>query len=173
MSPEPNALGKLLQQRREALGYSRARLADAVGIKAGTIEGWEIGRVAKPPIHDVLRLARFLGLSAAEIETAVLERSDPAPRPGNNSDPSNGAVPLLEQAIALFGWTNEQAAAALHTSAAQVQSWRAGSTPMALPELMTVAALLGLHAAGATGSGTRVSDVAGELARARATGRRH
>src|SRR5437016_5110564 len=60
LSPRQTALGRLLQDRREAAGYSRARIGDLVGIKPGTIEGWELGRVSKPPIHDVLRLAHFL-----------------------------------------------------------------------------------------------------------------
>jgi transcriptional regulator with XRE-family HTH domain len=141
------ALGRLLQARREALGYSRTRAGAILGIPPGTIEGWELGRVAKPPLHDVLRLARFLGLSAAEIEAAVLEESGVAagtPEPS----PETGAVHLLEQAIALFGWTDAQAATALQTTETKVKAWRAGSVAMTLPEVMTVAALIGLHAAG-------------------------
>src|SRR3954449_12503981 len=71
MSPRQTALGRLLQERREAAGYSRTRAGELVGIKPGTIEGWELGRVARPPIHDVLRLARFLRISADEIQDAV------------------------------------------------------------------------------------------------------
>ena len=44
MSPRQTALGRLLQERREAAGYSRARVGELVGIKPGTIEGWELGR---------------------------------------------------------------------------------------------------------------------------------
>src|SRR3954468_11317259 len=69
--PRP-ALGRLLQERRMQQGYSRARVAEAVGISAGTIEGWEIGRVAKPPLHDVLRLARFLSVPLDDLEGAAL-----------------------------------------------------------------------------------------------------
>jgi transcriptional regulator with XRE-family HTH domain len=141
------ALGRLLQARREALGYSRTRAGAILGIPPGTIEGWELGRVAKPPLHDVLRLARFLGLSAAEIEAAVLEESGVeagAPEPS----PETGAAHLLEQAIALFGWTDTQAATALQTTETKVKAWRAGKVAMTLPEVMTVAALIGLHAVG-------------------------
>ena len=45
MTVEQTTLARLLQERREAAGYSRARLGKAVGISAGTIEGWELGRV--------------------------------------------------------------------------------------------------------------------------------
>src|ERR671910_738924 len=71
MSPRQTALGRLLQDHRETAGYSRTRIGEVVGIKAGTIEGWELGRVARPPIHDVLRLAHFLDISADEIQRAV------------------------------------------------------------------------------------------------------
>jgi transcriptional regulator with XRE-family HTH domain len=140
-------LGRLLQARREALGYSRTRAGAILGIPPGTIEGWELGRVAKPPLHDVLRLARFLGLSAAEIEAAVLEESAVeagSPQPSTET----GAAHLLEQAIALFGWTEAQVATALQTTETKVKAWRAGKVAMTLPEVMTVAALIGLHAAG-------------------------
>ena len=43
MSPPQTALGRLLQERREAAGFSRARVGELVGIKPGTIEGWELG----------------------------------------------------------------------------------------------------------------------------------
>jgi transcriptional regulator with XRE-family HTH domain len=140
-------LGRLLQARRESLGYSRTRAGAILGIPPGTIEGWELGRVAKPPLQDVLRLARFLGLSAAEIEAAVLEESEAESRaPG--PAPEAGAAHLLEQAIALFGWTDAQAATALQTTETKVRAWRSGKLAMTLPEVMTVAALIGLHAAG-------------------------
>lgn len=166
MRADGNALGHLLQDRRRARGYSRARVADAVGMRPGTIEGWELGRVSKPPIHDVLRLARFLGISSGEIEDAVFsEEARPEPASETSAD---GAVPLLEQAIALFGWTVDEAAAALGTTPTVVESWRTGSVAMNLPELMTVAALLGLHAARASGSGTRIADLRDALAQSSA-----
>ncbi len=92
-----NELGRLLRERRVALGYSRARVAEVVGVKPGTLEGWELGRVTKPPVHDVLRLARFLGISAAEIEAVVL--GEPTPR---TERAATDALPLLEQAVALL-----------------------------------------------------------------------
>jgi len=152
------ALGRLIQERRTALGYSRTRAGAILGIPPGTIEGWELGRVAKPPLEDVLKLARFLGITPAEIEAAVLG-ADASPPPGPTA-PGQGAVPLLEQAIELFGWTEAQAAAALRTSVADVRAWRSGKQAMTLPDVMAVAALLGLHAAGvptpeATSAGDR------------------
>src|SRR6266571_3229984 len=104
------ALGRLLQERREAFGYSRSRLAEAVGIAPGTLEGWELGRVAKPPIHDVLRLARFLRIELDELEAAVLDEvAEPAAPP----PPADDGPRLLERAIDLLGWSEADAAAAL------------------------------------------------------------
>jgi transcriptional regulator with XRE-family HTH domain len=145
MSPR-TPLGRLLQARREALGYSRTRAGAILGIPAGTIEGWELGRVAKPPLHDVLKLARLLGISAVEIEAAALGAREATS--GREPVPAGGAVPLLEQAIEVFGWTEAQAAAALRTTGATVRAWRSGKATMTLPDVMAVAALLGLHAAG-------------------------
>ena len=72
MGPIQTALGRLLQERRESAGYSRTRIGELVGIKPGTIEGWELGRVARPPIHDVLRIAHFLRIPADEIQSGRL-----------------------------------------------------------------------------------------------------
>lgn len=169
MSAQKTLLGRLLQERREALGYSRTRAGEAVGIPPGTIEGWEIGRVAKPPIHDVFRLARLLRISGEEIEAAVIDAGAVEPPPPQ-APPSEGAAPLLEQAIALFGWSDDQAAAALRTKPGKVRAWRRGALEMTLPELMTVAAMIGLHAAGAVPNDMPTHEVAKALAHAGAEG---
>jgi len=154
-------LARLLRERRQALGYSRARVSELTGIRTGTLEGWELGRVVKPPLDDVLRLTRFLGISPDELAATVLE--DGA-APTSRLNEGDGAVPLLEQAIALFGWTEGQAAAALHASADKVRAWRAGTLAMTLPEVMVVAALLGLHAAGSAAAGATTLELARTLA---------
>ena len=160
-------LGLLLQARREAAGYSRTRLGELVDVPAGTIEGWEIGRVAKPPIHDVLKVARVLRIPVAEIEAAVLEPEQAPTKPLHGQpDVASGAAPLLEQAIELFGWTEEQAAAALQTSAARVRAWRRGTRGMTLPEVMTVAALIALRAVGGASPTTGPDETADQLAKA-------
>src|SRR3954467_13720142 len=71
MPLEQNALARLLQERREAAGYSRARLGKIIGISAGTIEGWELGRVGRPPFHEGMRIASFLRVPLEDIERAV------------------------------------------------------------------------------------------------------
>src|SRR2546421_377180 len=83
MPPEQNALARLLQERRETAGYSRARLGKIVGISAGTIEGWELGRVERPPFHEVMRIAAFLRIPLDDIQRVAFAE---AMRTGDTSD---------------------------------------------------------------------------------------
>jgi transcriptional regulator with XRE-family HTH domain len=171
MSPTQTALGRLVQKRREAVGYSRARVGELIGISPGTIEGWELGRVAKPPIHDVLRLAHFLGISAEEIEAAVFADSGGAPaiaqaaetsaRRKRGRRPAQGAVPLLEAAFGLFGWADESVAAdALGTTAEQVRLWRSGAEAIELADYMTLTSMIGIATAAAMkGDTARIADL--------------
>src|SRR5262245_34303390 len=152
--PQGGALGRLLQDRRDAAGYSRARLGRLLEISPGTIEGWELGRVGKPPIHDVLRIARFLKIPIEEIERAVFEDAAALPEPEDSTAPparksgrrSHGAVPLLEAAFRLFGWAHERAAAqALYTEPDQVRRWRRGLDQMELADYVTLASLVNIE----------------------------
>ena len=77
MALEQNTLARLLQERRESAGYSRARLGKIVGVSAGTIEGWELGRVGRPPFHEVMRIASFLRIPHEDIERAVFADAGP------------------------------------------------------------------------------------------------
>jgi transcriptional regulator with XRE-family HTH domain len=70
---EQTALARLMQDRREAAGYSRARLGKTLGISSGTIEGWELGRIGKPPFHEVMRIAAFLRIPLEDLQRAVRE----------------------------------------------------------------------------------------------------
>src|ERR671935_3061043 len=98
MSPRQTAIGRLLQDRRESAGYSRTRVGEVVGIKPGTIEGWELGRVTRPPIHDVLRLAHFLGIAAGEIEEAVFADVGDVPTPDESAPAAGGSPPTRRRA---------------------------------------------------------------------------
>ena len=171
VAPPQTGLGRLLQDRRESAGYSRTRVGERVGIKAGTIEGWELGRVAKPPIHDVLRLSHFLRIPAAQIEQAVFEDLGSAPAVDESRDEKErkkagrkrrrGAVPLLEAAFRLFGWSNdEDAADALGTSAERVRRWRTGAEQMAFADYLTLTSMIGVAAAEAMrGDEARIADL--------------
>jgi transcriptional regulator with XRE-family HTH domain len=170
MSPRQTALGRLLQERREAAGYSRTRVGELVGIKPGTIEGWELGRVARPPIHDVLRMAYFLQISPDEISAAVFEdagdvsvaATGPKRQERKKGRRRTGdAVPLLEAAFRLFGWADEDAAAAaLGTSSATLRRWRTGEEQMALADYLTLTSMIGVAAAEAMrGDAARIADL--------------
>src|SRR3954447_25831108 len=109
MPLEQNALARLLQERREAAGYSRARLGKIVGISPGTIEGWELGRVDRPPFHEVMRIAAFLRIPLDDLEQAAfadagtVPTADEHPGPPDRKKPGRkrgiGGVPLLEAAF--------------------------------------------------------------------------
>ena len=172
MRPRQTSLGRLLQDRRESAGYSRTRIGELVGIKAGTIEGWELGRVSRPPIHDVLRLAHFLQIPAAEIQRAVFDDAGEAPSPVDDPSEqerkkvrrrrSEGAVPLLEAAFRLLGWSSDDdAAEALGTSPARVRAWRSGAERMEFADYMTLSSIIGVAAAEAMkGDDARIADLA-------------
>jgi len=164
---EQTALGRLLQQRREAAGYSRTRVGQLVGIKPGTIEGWELGRVARPPIHDVLRLARFLEIDTRLLEEAVFEDTGAvatvvSSSAGSGSRRGGGAVPLLEAAFKLFAWKDDSAAAdALGTTAEMVRAWRTGAEQMEFSEYLALTSMIGVAAAAAMkGDETQIADLA-------------
>ena len=174
MSPRQTALGRLLQERREAAGYSRTRVGDLVGIKPGTIEGWELGRVARPPIHDVLRMAHFLQITPEEISSAVFEDAGEVEvgeaRPEQQERKkgrrrTGGAVPLLEAAFQLFGWESEDsAAAALGTSPETLRRWRTGAEEMAFADYLTLTSMIGVAAAEAMrGDEARIADLSAAM----------
>jgi transcriptional regulator with XRE-family HTH domain len=149
MALEQNTLARLLQERREAAGYSRARLGKIVGVSAGTIEGWELGRVGRPPFHEVMRIASFLRIPLEDIERAVFADAGPVPdrdehpgqperkKAGRKKRP--GAVPLLEAAFRLYRWSDEQEAGdALGTSPEQIRAWRRGRERMEVADYMAL-----------------------------------
>lgn len=164
MPPPQTALARLLQEQRERAGYSRARLGQLVGISPGTIEGWELCRVSRPPFHEVLRLASFLRIPLEELQQAVAadvgETPNPDEHPGQpdrkrpGRKKTTGAVPLLEAAFRLFGWADEdEAADALAATPDQVRAWRRGSEKMGVAEYMTLTSIVNVALADAVSRG--------------------
>jgi transcriptional regulator with XRE-family HTH domain len=150
VSAPRNTLGTLLQERRSQQGYSRARVAEAVGISPGTIEGWEIGRVVKPPLTDVLRLARFLSIPLEEIEQAALADDDETGREHERKQSDSGAArklpgttPLLEEAIRVMGWSEKEAADFLQTTPEQIAAWRRRSTALPIADVLALTSVVG------------------------------
>jgi transcriptional regulator with XRE-family HTH domain len=154
MRGDRTAVARLLHERRERAGYSRAKLADLLEISSGTIEGWELGRVERPPLHDVLRLVEFLQISyddllaAATADTCGVpsQRDHPSGvRPKTTPNKTLDAVPLLDAAFRLFRWKGaEEAAAALNVSPKQVRQWRSGSEPMNVVDYVSLTAIVNL-----------------------------
>jgi len=61
------ALGALLRQRREDLGYSKTQLARAAGVRDSTVLRFEQGKFAAPRPDKLARFAKLLGLSLADL----------------------------------------------------------------------------------------------------------
>lgn len=144
MADTPTALGLLLKTRREAKRHSRAHIAEALGIPSGTIEGWERGRVAKPPITDVFRLAEYLDIQLEEVRIATLQDAEPVPTPplrGSRDDGSfRRADPLVEAAVSALGGP-ERLARELGTTVTRVEAWRHG-TEVAFADFLRLQALV-------------------------------
>jgi transcriptional regulator with XRE-family HTH domain len=146
---EQTALARLLQERREAAGYSRAKLGKTLGISAGTIEGWELGRIGKPPFHEVMRIATFLRIPLEDLQGAVFADAGGVPdadelpvapaRKRAGRKKRLGAVPLLEAAFRLYRWRDEtEAAEALGTTPEQVRAWRRGTERMDVTQYLAL-----------------------------------
>lgn len=150
MRGERTAVARLLQEQREHAGYSRAKLGELLKMSAATIEGWELGRVERPPVHDVIRLAEFLRISYEDLVAAVTADSGSIPEPPDDpfvvapkatATTALGAVPLLEASFRLFRWMDEaEAAAALNVTPDQVRLWRRGVERMNLVDYLSLTA---------------------------------
>ena len=166
MTPRQNALGRLLQRHREELGYSRPALGEAVGMSPGTIEGWELGRVSKPPFQDVVRLARYLRIPSEDIIATAFAGDDavkPLPAGASRKESkkarsSGGGEPevaLILHGQEAFGWTDASLATQMGTDAAQVVAWREGRKRMGVQDLLRLQALFSIASAGRARSGGR------------------
>jgi len=60
-------LGRILRERREALGYSLRNLAERSGVPNNTILHFEQGKIASPAPDKVGRVAAELGMSLADV----------------------------------------------------------------------------------------------------------
>lgn len=71
------SLAQLIKQRRDALGFSQARLGELVGRSASTIRNWERGNATPSERSDAVALAAILGLNEREVlEGAGFEVDD-------------------------------------------------------------------------------------------------
>lgn len=156
-------LARLLKRRRQQSRMSRLRASQLSGINVSSIEAWEMGRVAKPPIHDVMRLAYVLSISPKELQHAAFA-DQPLP------EGVDAAVPrgwlLLERVIAVMTWSEQDVATALSTTAERVRDLRDGSARPSELDAVTLGMVLGAYPDG-PGGGSEV-DVFALLAQMRA-----
>jgi len=64
---ESQALGALLRQKRQELGYSTYQLAKAAGVDQSVVVRFEQGKFAAPRPDKLARFAEALGLSLADV----------------------------------------------------------------------------------------------------------
>lgn len=125
------ALGSLLRDYRRWDGWSRAALAECVGIAVDQLERWEILGVPIPPPKEFFLVAEAVGMPGYAVDAGLSGEGRRLPR-----DPIEvyEAAPVIEDAIADHGWTPEEIAEALATSPTRVQAWRLGVVEMTAAE---------------------------------------
>jgi ribosome-binding protein aMBF1 (putative translation factor) len=69
MTEQP-PITSLIATAREARGWSRARLADEMGVTESSVRSWESGRYL-PPAPKLAQLVDLLKLDAAAVLAAV------------------------------------------------------------------------------------------------------
>jgi transcriptional regulator with XRE-family HTH domain len=167
---EQTALARLLQERREAARYSRAKLGKTLGISPGTIEGWELGRIGKPPFHEIVRIASYLSIPFEDLQRAVFADAGTVPdfeelpqEPGRKRAGRKkrlGAVPLLEAAFRLYGWPDEtDAAEALGVTPDRVRAWRRGTARMDIAQHLALTTTVNVALAEAVKSKRKTKNV--------------
>lgn len=92
-----SAVGKIIHARRKELGYSRAELADRVGVTAQAVANWETMANREPSKPLLPKIAEFLGLHVESLfDGATAARlSVEQTRLRNDSILSNDELQLL------------------------------------------------------------------------------
>ena len=68
MNPEQSkALGALLKERRQQLGFSTYQVAQAAGARNSTVVRFEQGKFAAPSPEKLARFAEMLGIPLADV----------------------------------------------------------------------------------------------------------
>ena len=66
---QAKALGAILRQRRNELGYTTYQVAEAAGVRSSTVVRVEQGKFAAPRPDKLARFAGFLDLSLSDLYT--------------------------------------------------------------------------------------------------------
>lgn len=80
-----------LAQRRQAMGFTQEKFAEAVGVDRSTVIRWEGGR-GRPQPPQRLRVARLLQLSVQELADLLAATEEPAASPTIPRRPLTGSV---------------------------------------------------------------------------------
>jgi transcriptional regulator with XRE-family HTH domain len=75
---KPESFGQRLKRLRRIAGLSQARLAEAAGLPAGTVRGYEYDR-RQPFLAAAVKLAAALGVSLGELAGVEVK---PTPKKG-------------------------------------------------------------------------------------------
>jgi transcriptional regulator with XRE-family HTH domain len=144
------ALGSLLRDYRRWDGWSRADLAEHVGIAVEQLERWEILGVPVPPPREFFLLTEAVGMPNYAVDAALSGQER-----GLARDPIEvyEAEPVIEDAVDVHGWTPERIAEALATSPTKVQAWRLGMIEMTAAERLMLRGLIQLRNEPAAGEG--------------------
>ena len=79
-----HALGAVLEERRRALGLTKAELVRRMGVAESTILGWEDGRMI-PHVSALRRLAVELDTTATKLLRAAEYRAAHPPAPAGEN----------------------------------------------------------------------------------------
>jgi hypothetical protein len=142
---QSRAVGTLIREHREWAGYSRVRLGDLVGVPAEELERWELTGVPLPPSEQVRSVAEFLDIEPERLDAAVSGEKGVVPDRDmsfRHFDQEYGAVPQLDYALDVRGFTPEALAEALDTTPTMVQAWRLGAIEMTVAERLALTGLI-------------------------------
>jgi phage repressor protein C with HTH and peptisase S24 domain len=91
MALDSDRLGEMVRQRRDQLGWSQERLAQASGASQSTVDRIEKGQFKRIPEH-LLRIASAMGLELAGLSAAqaFAEPLSARPTPEPKSEPRSG-----------------------------------------------------------------------------------
>lgn len=73
--------GKLIKERRQALGLTLEQVGDACGVGKSTVRKWETGTIKNTGRSKIALLAKVLRLNPADLVLASVEAPDPVKTP--------------------------------------------------------------------------------------------
>ena len=145
-------IGVLLLNARELAGKSRRQVAEAIGVKTSKIGSYERGSQA-PSLPELEAIAYFLGFPPEHFLGDEL--ASDAPIPPTKPLPLPRLIALRQRILAATlrkerestGFSVGRLARAAGLSAGRLRAYEAAEKPIPLPELESIAEVLGLRIA--------------------------